>query len=198
MPIITLPDGSTRAFDNPVTGAELAASIGAGLAKAALAMKVDGVQRDLYLPITQDAKVEILTPKQPEGLDILRHTTTAQVLARAVKELYKGTKLAIGPTVENGFYYDVEAPTPISEGDLEKIEVRMREIMAEGKSVTREMWNREDAIKLFESRGEPYKADIIFNAPAGDTTEAGKVSLYRQGSGEDAFIDLCQIGRAHV
>ncbi|MDX2073422.1 MAG: threonine--tRNA ligase [Alphaproteobacteria bacterium] len=192
MPIITLPDGSTRSFDKPVTGAELAASIGAGLAKAALAMKVDGVQRDLYLPIENDAKVEILTPKQPEGLDILRHTTTAQVLARAVKELYPGTKLAIGPTVENGFYYDVEAPSPISEGDLPKIEARMREIMSEGKPVTREMWSREDAIKLFESRGEPYKADIIFNAPADDTTEEGKISLYRQGEGEGAFIDLCR------
>jgi len=189
---ITLPDGSTRSFDKPVTGAELAASIGAGLAKAALAMKVDGVQRDLYLPIEKDAKVEILTPKQPEGLDILRHTTTAQVLARAVKELYPGTKLAIGPTVENGFYYDVEAPSPISETDLEKIEARMREIMGEEKTVTREMWTREDAIKMFESRGEPYKADIIFNAPADDTTEAGKVSLYRQGSGDNAFIDLCR------
>lgn len=192
MPIITLPDGSTRSFDKPVTGAELAASIGAGLAKAALAMKVDGVQRDLYLPIEKDAKVEILTSKQPEGLDILRHTTTAQVLARAVKELYPGTKLAIGPTVENGFYYDVEAPAPISEGDLEAIEARMRTIMAENQTVIREMWNREDAIALFESRGEPYKADIIFNAPADDTTEAGKISLYRQGSGDNAFIDLCR------
>jgi threonyl-tRNA synthetase len=192
MPIITLPDGSTKQFDKPVTGAEIAASIGAGLAKAALAMKVDGVQRDLYLPIDKDVRVEILTPKQPEGLEILRHTTTAQVLARALKELYPGTKLAIGPTVENGFYYDVEAPTPISESDLEKIEKRMREIMAEDKTVTREMWSREDAIKLFESRGEPYKADIIFNAPADDTTEAGKVSLYRQGTGDDAFIDLCR------
>ena len=198
MVTITLPDGSKKEFPGPVTGAEVAASIGAGLAKAALAMKVDGVQRDLYLPITQDAKIEILTPKQPEGLDILRHTTTAQVLARALKEMYPGTKLAIGPTVDNGFYYDVESPTPISSEDLEKIEARMREIMDENQTVTREMWNREDAIKLFESRGEPYKADIIFNAPADDTTEAGKISLYRQGTGENAknnekdFIDLCR------
>ncbi len=189
---ITLPDNSVREYESPVTGLQIAESIGAGLAKAALAVKVDGVQRDLYLPITQDAKVEILTPKQPEGLDILRHTTTAQVLARALKELYPSTKLAIGPTVDTGFYYDVESPTAISEGDLAKIEARMREIMAEDKTVTREMWGREDAIRLFESRGEPYKADIIFNAPAGDTTEAGKISLYRQGSGDDAFIDLCR------
>jgi threonyl-tRNA synthetase len=190
--VITLPDGSRREFDGPVTGEQLAASIGPGLAKAALAMKVDGVQRDLYLPITQDARVDILTSKQPEGLDILRHTTTAQVLARAVKEMYPGSKLAIGPTVDDGFYYDIETPHPISSEDLEKIEARMRRIMEEDKPVRREMWSREDAIRLFTSRGEPYKVDIIENAPAGDTTEAGKISLYRQGSGDDAFIDLCR------
>ena len=190
--IITLPDGSTKSFDHAPTGAEVAASIGAGLAKAALAVKVDGAQRDLYVPITQNAKLEILTLKQPEGLDVMRHTTTAQVLARALKELYSGTKLAIGPTVDNGFYYDVETEQTISVDDLEKIEARMREIMAEDKTVIREMWNRADAIAMFESRGEPYKAEIIRNAPDDDTTEAGKISLYRQGSGEDAFIDLCR------
>jgi threonyl-tRNA synthetase len=195
---ITLPDGSIREFPQAVTGMELAQSIGAGLAKAALAVKVDGVQRDIYLPIAQDAKVEILTPKQAEGLDVLRHTTTAQVLARAVKELYPGSKLAIGPTVDDGFYYDVETETPISSEELEKIEARMREIMAETNSVTREMWEREAAIALFEKRGEPYKVDIIRNAPAGDTTEAGKISLYRQlregATPNDAtdFIDLCR------
>src|SRR4051812_19558646 len=169
MVTITLPDGSKKEFPGPVTGDEIAASIGAGLAKAALAMKVDGVQSDIYLPVTKDAKIEILTPKQPEGLDILRHTTTAQVLARAMKELYPGSKLAIGPTIENGFYYDVETPNPISSEELEKIEARMREIMDENKAVRREMWNRDDAIKLFKDRGEPYKADIIENAAADDT-----------------------------
>jgi len=192
MVAITLPDGSKREYPGPVTGAEIAASIGAGLAKAALAMKVDGVQRDLYLPVERDAKIEILTSRQPEGLDILRHTTTAQVLARAMKELYPGSKLAIGPTIDNGFYYDVETPSPVSSEELAKIEARMHEIMAEDKTVTREMWGRDEAIKLFESRGEPYKADIIRNAPAGDTTEAGKISLYRQGTGDNAFIDLCR------
>jgi len=189
---ITLPDGSTREFPAAVTGAEIAASIGAGLAKAALAMKVDGMQRDLYLPVDRDARIEILTPKQPEGLDILRHTTTAQVLARAMKELYPGSKLAIGPTVDDGFYYDVETPNPISSEELAKIEARMREIMAEDRTVTREMWDRSAAIALFESRGEPYKAEIIRSAPDDDTTEKGKISLYRQGSGEAAFIDLCR------
>ncbi|MCE2926425.1 MAG: threonine--tRNA ligase [Rickettsiales bacterium] len=192
MVTITLPDGSTREYPAPVTGAEIAASIGAGLAKAALAMKVDGIQRDLYLPVEHNAKIEILTPKQPEGLDILRHTTTAQVLARAMKELYPGSKLAIGPTVDDGFYYDVETPNPISSEELAKIEACMREIMAEDQSVTREMWEREAAIKLFESRGEPYKAEIIRSAPDDDTTEKGKISLYRQGSGDAAFIDLCR------
>jgi len=197
MPIITLPDGSTKTFPGPVTGAEIAASIGEGLAKAALAMKVDGVQRDIYLPIDKDAKVELLTARQPEGLDVLRHTTTAQVLARAVKEMYPGSKLAIGPTVDNGFYYDVETEHPISADDLPKIEERMRTIMAENKTVRREMWSRADAIELFKKRGEPYKVDIIENAPADDTTEAGKISLYRQGTGDDAkndtdFIDLCR------
>jgi threonyl-tRNA synthetase len=192
MVTITLPDGNTKEFPGPVTGEAIAASIGPGLAKAALAVKVDGVQRDLYLPVDRDAKVEILTSKQPEGLDILRHTTTAQVLARALKELYPGTKLAIGPTVDNGFYYDVETEQPISSEDLGKIEARMRDIMGEDKTVIREMWERDAAIALFESRGEPYKAEIIRNAPAGDTTEAGKISLYRQGTGDDAFIDLCR------
>ncbi len=192
MVTITLPDGSKREYPGPVSGDEIAASIGAGLAKAALAMKVDGVQRDIYLIVDHDARIEILTPKQPEGLEILRHTTTAQVLARAVKEMYPGSKLAIGPTVDDGFYYDIETENPISSEDLEKIEARMRQIMDEGKTVRREMWSREDAIKLFTSRGEPYKVDIIENAPAGDTTEAGKISIYRQGEGDDSFVDLCR------
>ncbi|MBN8530635.1 MAG: threonine--tRNA ligase [Alphaproteobacteria bacterium] len=189
---ITLPDGSKRQYATPVTGKAIAESIGAGLAKAAIAVKVDGEQRDLYLPIERDAKIEILTLKQPEGLDVMRHTTTAQVLARALKELYPGTKLAIGPTVDNGFYYDVETDKTISVDDLEKIETRMRQIMAEDKTVTREMWERDAAIKLFESRGEPYKAEIIRGAAESDTTEKGKISLYRQGTGDDAFIDLCR------
>lgn len=191
MVTITLPDGNTKQFPGPITGEELAASIGPGLAKAALAVKVDGMQRDLYLPIERDAKVEILTTKQPEGLDIMRHTTTAQVLARAMHELYPGSKLAIGPTVDNGFYYDVETPHPISSEELEKIEARMREIIAEGNSVKREMLSRADAIALFKSRGEPYKVDIIENAAADDTTEAGKISVYWQGE-DKKFVDLCR------
>lgn len=189
---ITLPDGSVREYPAPVTGFRIAESIGAGLAKAALAMKVDGVQRDLSETIRRDAKIAILTVKDEEGLEIMRHTTAAQVLARAVKELWPSASLAIGPTVEHGFYYDVDVDETISTEDFPKIEEKMREIMARGLPVRREMWDRSDAIAMFEARGEEYKADLIARADEDDTTERGKVSLYRQGEGEDAFLDLCR------
>ena len=189
---LTLPDGSARQYAAGVTGEEVAASIGAGLAKAALAVKVDGVERDLTTPLMQDAQFQILTAKDAAGLDIMRHTITAQLLARAVKELYPSAKLAIGPTIEHGFYYDVELETPLTPDDLPKIEAKMREILARGQGVTREMWARNEAIALFESRGEPYKAELIRGAAEDDTTERGKISLYRQGEGADAFIDLCR------
>ncbi len=189
---ITLPDGSTRSYDHPVSGADIAADIGPGLAKAAVAVKVNGEQRDIYLPIEEDAEVAILTLKDEEGLEIMRHTTTAQVLARAVKELFPKSKLAIGPTIEHGFYYDVAADNAISTDDFERIEKRMQEIIREDLPVRREMWDRDEAIAFFEKRGEHYKADIIRNAPEDDTTEKGKISLYRQGEGDDAFMDLCR------
>ena len=190
---ITLPDGSAREYPAPVTGFQIAESIGAGLAKAAIAVKVDGLQRDLSEPIAKDAKVSILTTKDEEGWEIMRHTTTAQVLARAVKELWPDAKLAIGPTIDYGFYYDVDLDShQISTDDLPKIEEKMQEIIKRGLSVQREMWPREDAITMFEGRGESYKAELIRNAPEDDTTEKGKISLYRQGEGEDAFIDLCR------
>ena len=189
---ITLPDGSVREVTKGTTGEQLALSIGAGLAKAAVAMKVNGQQRDLYLPLNDGDAVSILTAKDQEGLDILRHTLTAQVLALAVKELYPTAKLAIGPTIEHGFYYDVELPHAITPDDLPAIEARMREILKRDHSVTREMHPRADAISLFEKRGESYKAELIRGAAEDDTTEAGKISLYRQGSGDDAFIDLCR------
>jgi threonyl-tRNA synthetase len=189
---LTLPDGSARTYPAGITGEEVAASIGAGLAKAALGVKIDGTDRDLYLPITQNANVQILTAKDTAGLDILRHTLTAQVLALAVKELWPQAKLAIGPTIEHGFYYDVDIDTALTPDDLPKIEIKMREILKRPHSVTREMWDRGEAIRLFESRGEGYKAELIRSAPEDDTTERGKISLYRQGSGEDAFIDLCR------
>jgi threonyl-tRNA synthetase len=189
---LTLPDGTTREYPAGTTGEQVAASIGAGLAKAALAMKVDGVQRDLYLPLTENCRFQILTAKDTEGLDIMRHTITAQLLARAVKTLYPSAKLAIGPTIEHGFYYDVELETPLTPDDLPKIEKVMREILQQAQPVLREMWNRADAIAMFEKRGEGYKAELIRSAPEDDTTERGKISLYRQGEGDDAFVDLCR------
>ena len=189
---LTLPDGSARQVATGTTGEEVATSIGAGLAKAALAMKVDGVQRDLYLPLTQNATFQILTSKDPEGLDIMRHTITAQLLARAVKELYPSAKLAIGPTIDHGFYYDIELEKSLTPDDLPAIEAKMHEILKRAQPVRREMWGRAEAIALFERRGEAYKAELIRLAPENDTTERGKISLYRQGEGDDAFIDLCR------
>lgn len=189
---LTLPDGSTRSYSAGTTGEEVAASIGAGLAKAALAITLDGVQRDLYTPIHADAQLRILTAKDADGLDIMRHTITAQILALAVKELYPSAKLAIGPTIEHGFYYDVELETPLTPDDLPAIEARMRDILKRSLPVTREMWKRDEAIAMFEARGESYKAELIRNAPEDDTTERGKISLYRQGTGDNAFIDLCR------
>lgn len=189
---ITLPDGSQRTYVAGTTGMQVAESIGAGLAKAAIGMKIDGVQRDIYLPIHNDAQLSILTTKDAEGLDIMRHTLTAQVLALAVKELHPSAKLAIGPTIDNGFYYDIDLEQKLHPEDLPILEAKMREILERKKSVIREMWNRDEAVAMFESRGETYKAELIRNAPEDDTTERGKISLYRQGSGDDAFIDLCR------
>ena len=191
---LTLPDGSARTYEAGTTGEAVAASIGAGLAKAAVAVKLDGVQRDLYLPITSNAKLQILTAKDAEGLEIIRHTITAQLLARAIKTLYPSAKLAIGPTIDHGFYYDVELENPISADDLPAIEAKMKELLSQPNTVRREIWNRADAIALFESRGESYKAEIIRSAPnepVGFDTPKDHVSLYRQGDGDAAFIDLC-------
>lgn len=189
MPTITLPDGSRKAFPAPVSGFEIAESIGPGLAKAALAMEVDGAQKDLSSVVAADAAVRLLTAKDPSGLDILRHTLAAQVLARAVKDLYPQAQLAIGPTIESGFYYDVALPEPLTPDALTKIEARMREIVAEDLPVTRELWPRAEAIRYFENKGERYKADIIRDAPPAEE----EISLYRQGKGQnDVFMDLCR------
>ncbi|GBU09244.1 threonyl-tRNA synthetase [Gammaproteobacteria bacterium] len=188
MPVITLPDGSLREYDNTVTGFDVVNSIGAGLAKAALAMTLDGVQKDLSTKITQDCALSILTVKDPNGLDVLRHTLAAQILARAVKELYPTAKLAIGPTVEHGFYYDVDFEEALVPEDLIKIEAQMRAIIKENLPITREIWDREAAIAYFLAKGETYKADIITRAPPDQT----QISLYRQGLDDnDVFTDLC-------
>ncbi|MFZ0694479.1 MAG: threonine--tRNA ligase [Alphaproteobacteria bacterium] len=182
MVALMLPDGSVRRYDGVVTGASLAADIGPGLAKAALAIRVDGELRDLKREIDRDAKVAILTAKDPEALELLRHDA-AHVMAEAVKELYPETQVTIGPAIENGFYYDFSRATPFTPDDLTAIEMQMREIVARNEDVTREVWNREDAIEFFKSQGEHYKAEIIEAIPPGES-----ITLYRQGD----FIDLCR------
>ncbi len=191
MPKITLPDNSVRDFDAPVSAYQVAENISPNLAKAAIAAKVNGAQKDIYIPIAEDSTVEILTLRNEEGLDVMRHTLTAQVLAKALKEIYKDCKLAIGPTIDNGFYYDVETKDTIKLEDFDRIEKKMREIISEKNSVTREMLDRQKAIELFESKGEKYKVDIITNAKDDDTTEKGKISVYWQGE-DRKFVDLCR------
>jgi threonyl-tRNA synthetase len=179
---ITLPDGSVRKFDNPVTVAEVAASIGPGLAKAALGGKVDGKLVDASHRIDRDAKLAIVTDKDPEGLDLIRHST-AHLLAYAVKDLFPDAQVTIGPVIENGFYYDFAYKRPFTPEDLAAIEKRMGEIAKKDLPVAREEWKRDEAVKFFHSIGEKYKAEIIGAIPS----EEG-ISLYREGD----FIDLCR------
>jgi len=182
MVAITLPDGSVRTFDGPVSGEDLAKSIGPGLAKAALAVTVDGEPRDLRRPIDHDAAVSIITAKDPAGLELLRHDA-AHVMAEAVQELYPDTQVTIGPAIENGFYYDFARAEAFTPDDLEKIERRMAEIVDRDEEIVREVWNRDEAVAHFESIGEKYKAELIASIPEGQD-----VTLYRQG----AWKDLCR------
>ena len=182
MVAITLPDGNVREFDGPVSGADVSAAIGPGLAKAALAIRVNGELWDLSRPIIDDAKIEIVTRDHDDALEIIRHDA-AHVMAEAVKELYTDTQVTIGPSIENGFYYDFARPTPFTPEDLEKIEERMREIVERDESVSREVWDRAEAIAFFKDQGEFYKAEIIEALPAEE-----EITLYRQGG----FIDLCR------
>jgi threonyl-tRNA synthetase len=178
---VTLPDGSVRRYDQAVTVADIARDIGPGLAKAALAAKVDGRERDLSFRIDKDAAVEIITAKSPEALELLRHDA-AHVMAEAVKELYPETQVTIGPAIEDGFYYDFARAEPFTPEDLEKIEQRMREIVDRNETITREEWDRDAAIRFFTGQGEIYKAEIIRDLP-----ESEVISVYRQGD----FLDLC-------
>ena len=182
MVAITLPDGSRKDFDGAVTGAEIAASIGPGLAKAALAVLVDGREWDLTRPIDKDAAVEIVTRKHEKALELLRHDC-AHVLAEAVQELYPGTQVTFGPATENGFYYDFVRDEPFTPDDLEKIEARMREIVARDEPITREVWERDEAIRRFQDMGENYKAEWIEELPADEP-----ITVYRQGD----WLDLCR------
>ncbi len=183
MVAITLPDGSVRSYAGPVTGLDVAKDIGPGLAKAALAIRVNGEMKDLTTTLTTDTHLAIVTAKDgSDALELLRHDA-AHVMAEAVKELYPETQVTIGPAIENGFYYDFARPTPFTPDDLEKIEARMHEIVARDEAIVREEWDRDEAVQFFLDQGEKYKAEIIASIPAEQ-----KISLYRQGG----FIDLCR------
>jgi len=179
---ITLPDGSRREFPGPVTVAEVAQSIGAGLAKAALAGRVDGQMVDTSFTIDRDAKLAIITDKDADGVDVIRHST-AHLLAYAVKELYPDAQVTIGPVIENGFYYDFAYKRPFTPDDLVAIEKKMGELAKKDEKVTREVLSRDDAVKLFQGMGEKYKAEIIASIP-----EDQEIGLYREGN----FVDLCR------
>jgi threonyl-tRNA synthetase len=182
MPDIRLPDGAVKHFDAPVTVADLAASIGPGLAKAALAGKVDGTLVDTSHLIERDAHVAIVTERDAEGLDVIRHST-AHLLAYAVKELFPDAQVTIGPVIEDGFYYDFSFKRPFTPDDLDAIERKMAELAKRNEPVTRSLMPRDEAVRFFEGMGEHYKAEIIASIPSDEP-----ISLYSEGK----FIDLCR------
>nr|VFJ55163.1 MAG: threonyl-tRNA synthetase [Candidatus Kentron sp. FW] len=182
MPIVTFPDGSHRNYENPVTVQAVAASIGPGLAKAALAGSIDGRLVDLTYLIERDYNLRIITDRDPEGLDIIRHST-AHLMAHAVKSLYPNAQVTIGPVVENGFYYDFAFERSFSEEDVAAIEDKMKELAARNHPVVRDVMPRADAMAFFRDQGEQYKAEIIEGIPGDEP-----ISLYRQGD----FVDLCR------
>ena len=179
--VITLPDGKRLEFPGPPTGADVAAAIGLRLAKAAIAVRIDGQARDLATAIDQDAAVALITRDTAEGVEILRHDA-AHVMAEAVKELYPDTQVTFGPPTETGFYYDFARAEPFTPEDLERIEARMREIVRRDEKITREVWDRDAAIAYFRGIGENYKAEYI-----GEIPDKEEISVYRQGN----FVDLC-------
>ena len=182
MPAITLPDGSKRIFENPISVADVAADIGAGLAKATLAGVVNGEVVDASCVITKDATLSIVTDRSDEALDIIRHSS-AHLLAMAVKQLFPSAQVTIGPVIDDGFYYDFAFERAFTPEDLEVIEARMAELVAADHSIAREEWDRDEAVAFFKGIGEEYKAEIIASIPAGEP-----IGLYRQGD----FIDLCR------
>ena len=179
---ISFPDKNIREYEAGVTGEFIANSISKSLAKAALAVKIDGNLQDLYLPIEKDCAIEIVTPNSADGLDIIRHDA-AHLMAEAVKELFPETQVTIGPAIENGFYYDFARDKPFSTEDLAVIEKKMTEISQRAEPIRREEWERDKAVEFFTNLGEKYKAEIIASIPADQ-----KIGLYRQGN----FIDLCR------
>ncbi|MEW9273933.1 threonine--tRNA ligase [Gluconobacter oxydans] len=182
MPAITLPDGSVRTFDGTVTGTTIAASIGPGLAKAAMAMEVDGKPVDIGTEISSDASVKFITRKDEDALEMIRHDA-AHVLAEAVQSLWPETQVTIGPSIKDGFYYDFSREKPFTPEDFPAIEAKMREIVAANTPFVREVWDRDDAIRFFEEKGEDFKAQLIQDLP-----EDEQISIYRQGE----WLDLCR------
>ncbi len=180
--VLTLPDGSARKAPHGITGYEFAESIAKSLAKAAVAVEVDGNLQDLSRPIDQDASVRIIKREDDKALEMIRHDA-AHVMAEAVQSLYPGTQVTIGPAIENGFYYDFHRNKPFSTEDLEAIEKKMEEIIERGESFTREVWDREEAIRYFKGKGENFKAELIEDLP-----EDQEISIYRQGD----WLDLCR------
>src|SRR5579862_2949928 len=178
---VTLPDGSRRQFERPLSGAELAAAIGPGLAKAALAIKIDGNLKDLASVIDHDVKVEIVTKDHPAALELLRHDC-AHVLAEAVQELYPGTQITFGPAIENGFYYDFARDEPFTPDDFAAIERKMGEIVDRDEKIIREIWTRERMIQYFRDHGESFKAEWAAQIPPDE-----EISVYRQGN----WLDMC-------
>ncbi len=182
MPVITLPDGSQRTYSEPVTTARIAADIGPGLAKAAVAGKVNGKLVDLSDPIDEDASVQIITPKDPEGLEIIRHSF-AHLMGHAVKQLYPTAKMVIGPVIEDGFYYDIAYERPFTPEDLEAIETRMRELIAKDYDVIKRMTPRDEVIEIFKKRGEDYKLRLVEDMP-----DEKAMGLYHH----EEYIDMCR------
>ncbi len=181
MVTLTFPDGATRDFDVGVTAMEVAKSISKGLAKKVLAAKLGGTLVDASMPIQANAKIELVTAQDPEGLELIRHDC-AHVMAEAVQELFPGTQVTIGPVIENGFYYDFARDEPLSEDDFSAIEKKMTFIINRNDKITREVWERDDAIKLFKDMGEDFKAELISDLPVDET-----ITIYRQGK----WFDLC-------
>ena len=179
---VQLPDGSIREVPENATVLDVAASIGKRLAKDAIAGKVNGKVVDVYAPVPDGAKVEIVTPKSEEGIDTIRHST-AHLMAHAVQELFPGTQVTIGPVIENGFFYDFGTDRPFSDEDLRRIEAKMEELAKRDVPVRREEWSREEAIETFEKLGEHYKVEIIKAIPGDEA-----LSVYRQGE----WFDLCR------
>jgi len=179
---VIFPDGSNKQFSKNITGMEIAESISKSLAKAAMVVEIDGKLTDLSMPIANDCKLRILTDKDPEVLEIIRHDA-AHIIAEAAKEVFPDVQVTIGPAIKDGFYYDFAKATPFTTADLEKIEAKMHHIVKRNEKFVREVWDRDDAIKMFKEMGEHYKAEIIESIPAGE-----QITLYRQGN----FVDLCR------